>query len=287
MNPNEQISLAEIYAVISNELEDLYEEGVISAAIYNKKTPKRLLLHAINQADKHICLKLKVKKYVSVFVPEGQKSVFFDRQKEYLTQYENQFSAIQSSDPNQYAALSENPSFMQVVSVVSQFGMAYDEIPFQESQSGIRINAGLYTEVESPDETQSYQVTGGAVKTHVTGGQKFWIDPVERRMNLSQPFDSDKWVRFMAQIAPLEISILTATTDEINNYLIRSPFFCREWLIDRTMIHLLSRRAAAAGGYYDSEAKSEVESMQKHPGTGNVIIPGNELDGNYESNFDF
>lgn len=285
MEAHEQMDLQEMYSVLENELEDLYSEGVISSAIYNKKSPKRLRLAAINQADRHICLTIKLSKNVSVFIPTGQTVAWFDRQSEYQAAFAAQYSGI--SDTNQRDIFTADLAFTQVVSVISEFGMAYDQIPLDGATSGIRIKSALPDQVETPAGGKDYQTTGGLVHTISRPDPVFYVNPVDRKMVLSKPFDSDKWVRFEAQIAPLSLKVLTAEKATLDQYTIMSPYFCRDWLIDRAMINLLSRRAASAGGFYDSEAKSARESLQNAPGTGNVIIPGDELDGNYESNFNF
>lgn len=281
------INLKSILAELDNELDDLYNEGVISASIYNKKAQQRMLVNAISQADRHIALQMKLAAHVAVYVPADQRTVFFSRQSEFVDQWMDEHSEMKAADARQYALLLDDKSFLQIVSVISTYAYAFGELPVSAAPSADdRLRNRLASEVEDKRE-YTYATTTGTVKVEKPSGKSFYADADRRKMVLSESFGSPTWLRFEAQIAPVGVPITDLSKSELECYKIRSPYYTREWLINRSMVQLLSNRAASEGGYFDTEQKSKAEAFDNKPGTGNVIISGDELDGNYESDFTF
>lgn len=278
------IDLSEIYAELDNELDDLYTDGIISAAIYGKKNTKRLLLHAISSADRHICLRLKLSANVAVFVPSGQRTIFFRRQNEFIADFVDEHSAV--TDGYQLALLIGEEQYLDVISVLSNYAHAYSTLPVSEEESPTDV---LYNSLASDVEnrpSRKFSVTGGRVVTQRPSGKRFYVEPNSRKMVLSGPFSADTWLKFKAQIAPVETKITGLTEAALDEYEIRTPYYGRRWLVYRAMTTLLPGRAASEAGYFELESRSELETLDNRPGTGNVVIGGDELTDSYEGNLD-
>lgn len=283
---NPSINLSEIYAALDNELDDLYAEGVISASIYNKKNQKRLLLYAISQADRHIALQVKLSGHVAIYVPAGQRTIFFLRQAEYVGQWIAAHSDEKAEDAGQYSLLLDEGAYLDVISVLSNYAHAYGTLPVSDAADPSDVIKHALPGDTENRQGNKYAVTGGRVVTQRPSGRHFYVEPNSRKMVLSEAFDSAMWLRFTAQIAPVEVSITELTKSELDQYEIRTPYWARQWLIHTAMTRLLSNRAASEAGYFDTEQKYRQEALQNRPGTGNVIIDGSEMDGNYEASFE-
>jgi len=282
MSSNATIQTNTFLADVENELSDLYIDGGITAAIYNLKNQTRPIVHALIQADRFICLQLKVAAHIAIFVPSGQRTIFFSRQKEHVGDFINQYADVKATDKGQYALFLAQDEFLDVVSVLSTWAYAYDKIPIASAQAKEKLENSEPGQLEGT-QARKYSTTSGAVKYEQSPTKRFYCEPNTRKMVLSDSFAADRWLRFKAQIAPIEPNAAEYTKSEIDNYVIRSPYFARQWLLMVTMQRLLSTKGAQAGGYYDLEQKFKKDAFDNKPGTGNVIISGSELDGNYEA----
>lgn len=281
------IPVAEIYAAIENELEDLKTDGFISSAIYDKKTPRRVLLYAINTADRHIALQIKLSSLIAVFAPSGVRTIFFARQKEYVQNWLDAHSEVEASDPQQFGFLVDELGFLDVISVRSNYGFAFEVLPVDaEPDAKERLLHSLPGQVDNQGRYR-YAGTSGKVFTETPKGKRFYVEPNSRKMVLSESFSGDRWVRFDAQIAPVTLNILQISSSEVEHYKIMSPYWTRDWLLARAISELLPMKVRAEAGYDQMEQKYRAEAFENRPGTGNVIIPGDELSGNYESDFNF
>lgn len=284
---NPSINLDEVYAEIDNELDDLYTDGIISSAIYNKKSQKRFLLYAISGADKHIAQQIALDAIVAIYVPANQRTIFFQRQKEYVEEWFNAHSNVRASDVQQYSLLINEYAFLDVVSVLSTYAHAYNTLPIEEAPDPTDVlKHSLASDTENK-ETEKFLVTGGRVVTVRPSGRRFYVEPNSRKLILSDPYDTAMWLRFKAQICPVQVHVTKLSGDELDNYKIRSPYWTQQWLVERAMVNILPKRAAIDAGYIDFEEKAKQEALTNRPGTGNVILGGDELDGNYENNFWF
>lgn len=279
------IDLEEVYSAIQNELDDVYTDGIISAAIFNKKTPKRLLLYAINQADIHICLKLKLKSYVFLYAPADLKTIFFDRQAEWVKGRNDEYTSIKTVDNVQYAYLIGNQDYLDVVSCDSEIALAFSDLPENEAATPIGLWNSEANDVHSKLEDYQYQRTTKLVYPIQFSANRFYVDSRRRMIVLAEPFSTPKWILVNAAIAPVRLSLKDISKTDLDDYEIRAPYNARQWLINRAMTHVLPNRAAQEGGYFDMEVKSERETFQTLPSEGNVIIPGDEMSGNYEADF--
>lgn len=279
---NATISTASMLADIKEELSDLYTDGGISAAIYNVKNNRRPIIHALIKADRHICLQEKVSAHVSIFVPSGQRTVFFSRQKQFYKKFVNQHSDVKSSDAQQYALLLAEDEFLDIISVRSNWAHAYEDIPVDDAEPKEILENSLPTQTEDP-VSRKYQLTSGTVEYERPEKKRFYIEPNSRKMVMSTAFSSDRWVKMYAQIAPVGERVLKMSKASLDDYVVRSPYYARQWLLMVAMQRLLSSKAAQAGGYFELEQKFKQDARINKPGTGNVVVSGDELDGNYEA----
>lgn len=281
------ILLEEVYAVIDNELDDLATDDLISQSVYSKKSAKRQQLYAINAADRHICLQIALSNLVSVFVPKQLRTIFFNRQTEYVGKVIDAHASIKAIDEIQFSYLTDETQYLDVVSVLSNFAFAYNTLPVETQPEPDEVMThGLEGQVHNR-ETFTYQLTDGSIVQSKRPGRQFFVQPNSRKMVLSKAFDTDMWVQFIAQVAPVRVQTANLTKGELDEYQILAPYWCREWLINKALTEILPRRVSAEAGFINLEQQSRVESFQNRPGTGNVIIDGDELGGNYESNFCF
>lgn len=281
------IATDEIYALVETELEDLKTDGIISSAIYNKKASRRILLYAVNAADRHIALQLKLSSFISIFAPSGNRTVFFARQKEYVQNWIEAHSDVETFDDQQFSYLVDEMGFLDVISVRSNYAHAFETLPVNnQPDPGETLVHSLAQQVDDKDNYK-FVGTTGRVYTAQPTHRRFYVEPNSRKMILSEAFSGDRWIRFKAQIAPITINSLKLSSSELDHYKIMSPYWAQEWLLARALIKLLPMSVATKAGYYDIEAKARVEAFENRPGTGNVIIGGDELDGNYESDFNF
>lgn len=281
MADNATIPTKTFLADIENELSDLYTDGGISAAIYNLKNQKRMLVHSLMQADRHICLQLKVAAHVVIFVPSGIRTIFFDRQGEYIGDHVDDYDEL-TDDEVQFSLLISEDEYLDVISVLSNWAHAYGDIPVQHSEPKETLRNSTPGMTDNP-RNRKYQLTSGSTYYESPEEKRFYCEPNSRKMILSQSFESNRWLRFKAQIAPVDPDAVGQTDHQLDDYVIRSPYFARQWLLVATMQRLLSLSAAQAGGYFDLEQKFKKDAFDNKPGTGNVIISGQELDGNYEN----
>lgn len=281
------INLDHIYAALDNALDDLYHDGLLSAAIYTKKNQRRMLLAAINSADRHICLQLKLSERVAIYVPSGQRTIFFSRQKEYIGQRNTAHADVKDTDTSQYALLLDERAYLDIISVLSNHGYAYGELPVEESADPTDVLVHSLPSQTENRQGRKFQTTSGRVVTERPSGRRFYVEPNSRKMVLSKAYSSDQWIVFLGQIAPVQVQPVELTKSELELYRIRAPYFAQRWLIHRAMVEILPPRAAAESGYMDTEQAARREAFTNKPGTGNVIIEGDELDGNYDSNFVF
>jgi len=281
------IFLEEVYAVIDNELDDLATDDLISQSVYSKKSAKRQQLYAINAADRHICLQIALSSLVSVFVPKNLRTVFFNRQTEYVGKVIDAHAGIKDIDEIQFSYLTDETQYLDVISVLSNFAFAYNTLPVETAPEISEIlTHGLEGQVHNRDEFV-YTLSSGTQFKPVDNNRQFFVQPNSRKMVLSNAFDSDMWVQFIAQVAPVRAKTAQMTKGELDEYQVLAPYWTREWLINKALIEILPRRVVVETGYDTLEQQSKAEAFQNRPGTGNVIIEGDELGGNYESNFYF
>lgn len=282
MSGNPTIDTDSLVADIKEELHDLLLDEVISAGKYNVKNEDRLITHALIKADRHICLQEKVSSHVSIFIPAHQRTVFFSRQKRYESKFVSQHSEVKDSDAGQYAHLLAENQFLDVISVRSNWAHAYGDIPIDESEPKEVLEVAQPTQTEDP-ESRKYQLTSGTVEYERPQKKYFYVEPANRKLVLSTAFSGDRWLRFHAQIAPIDQGVIKQNDFDLDSYKIYAPYYTRQWLLMVAMQRLLSARVAQAGGYHDLEAKFKKQAQENRPGTGNVVISGHELDGNYEA----
>jgi hypothetical protein len=279
-----QIKTANIVEYVKEELTDLYEEGLINASLYKRKSNFRLIMRAVNQADRDICLWEKYENNVAVFVKQGRTTIFFDKQSDHSTAFENQYSDLQTSDSDQYDYLIQDESYLNVVSVASRKGFVYDNIPLKGERTVDTIQYGTWNDLHQMNEDRvgdwNEEIADDRVYHHY-----FHVIPGERKMLLSEPFKSDKWVLFKAKLAPTQIDAMNLSTQELENYRIIAPYYAKAWLVLKTLTELLPMRAAVDAGLTEEEARQQRKTRGLKPGTGNVVISGDEYESGYEDEF--
>lgn len=281
------ILLDEIKGAIDSALDDLYTDGVISAAIYNKKSTERFVVWAINSADRHVCLQTALSSIMNIYVPAGQKTVFLERQKEYLSNYLAEHDDVKLSDQSQYAYLVSDSRRLDIVSVLSNYANIYGDLPVEEGASPADVMYHALPQQVQNQTTRKYLGTTGNVYEEIPKGKTFYVEPNSRKIVLSEKTGSAIWMQFEAQVAPVGLKVTELNTTELDDYKIMCPYWAKDWLLFNALTRILPAPAASKYGYFDLETKAKAEAFQNKPGTGNVIIPGDDMDGNYEGNFSF
>lgn len=281
------ILLPEIMGVIDNILDDLYNDGVISSASYNRKSSDRFKLWAINSSDRNVCLNIALSTTVSLYVPPDLRTIFFDRQVEYLSEWIAAHSTIEAADSAQYARLVTRAERYDVISVLSAEAYAYASLPVGEIGAPDSVLTHALPEQIGNKQGNKYLTTTGRVVTEQPTRNQFYVEPNARKMILSDAFSSARWVRFEAQVAPVTAQVTDLATSEIDDYEILAPYWCKDWLAYDAIIRMISPVIANNAGYVQARDQARITAYQNRPGTGNVIIQGDELDGNYEDSFNF
>lgn len=284
---NPTINLSEIKGALNVALDDMYSDGIISSAIYNKKTAERFLIWAINSADRHICLQVALDAIVTIYVPANQRTVFFARQAEYVSNFLAQHSDVQTADATQYAYLIAENQYLDVISVLSNYANFYETLPVDEAADPDDIFYHALPQQVEYREGRKYLGTTGTVYNENPTGKKFFVDVNSRKMVLSEPKTSAGWFQLKAQIAPTDVNVTELATSELDDYKIFTPYWAKDWLMIRAINNLISPVAAAQTGYADLEQLRRAEAFQNRPGTGNVTLSGDDMSGGYEGDFTF
>jgi len=281
------ILLPEIKGFIDSALDDLYNEGLITAASYNKKSAERFILWAINNADRHICLNIALSATISLYVPADLRTIFFERQEEYVSEWLTAHDTIEAADTKQYAQLIDESQRYSVVSVLSETANAYGTLPVGEIGSPASILHHALPHQIGYEKGRKYIGTTGQVYTEQPNRQYFYVEPNSQKMILSKAFSAPRWVTFEAQIAPVNYHITNFADSELDDYEILAPYWCKDWLMHEAIVRTVSPVVANNSGYIQAREQARLMAFQNRPGTGNVIIGGDDLDGNYESSFNF
>lgn len=284
-----QISTQQLIDYVKEELSDLKEQNIISPGMFEKKNNFRLIMRAINQADRDICLFEKYEDQVAIFVPADRTTVFFEEQSAYVKDFFAEHSDLKTTDKRLYAYLIQEQSFLDVISIAESEGYVFDSIPLKGEKTHNTIEKGTINDI--------YSAHGGRPHHHhdhnevTSGGHDdrlqtyFAVHPSKRKMLLSQPFKTDKWILFKAKIAPQELDVLDMGRDDLECYKIIAPYYAKAWLTIKTLTELLPRTTAREAGLVDDEAIQQRRTRGLKPGTGNVVITGGEYHSAYEDDF--
>lgn len=281
-----EINTKQLIDYVKEELTDLKEQNIISPGMFEKKNNFRLIMRAINQADRDICLFEKYEDNVAIFVPSGRTTVFFKDQKAHVKEYFDEHSTLKTEDARQYAYLLDENAFLDIISVADSVAYVFDSIPLKGEKTFTTIDKGTLNDVYAAQKRYfepDKNVTTGGYNDNVQ--TYFTVHPSERKMLLSQPFDSDKWILFNAKIAPQELNVLDMEKSSLECYNIRSPYYTKAWLTLKALTELLPRTTAKEAGLAEDEILQQRRTRSLKPGTGNEVISGDEYTSAYEDEF--
>lgn len=247
------ISTKQIIQELKSKLHILHASGLLNRPLLDFFSADRLLHTTLRQADRQLCLEFKRQGDVAIYLPAGAINVWLRVGNVYPYQYLQDKLETIDQDLLGFEWLLNDDKYLDVVSVVSGQLYVHTSLPLAGQYPSQILPLGSYDQLRDPGS-----------------GRCAYNEPDAHKIILSKPFDTDVFLVFRGQIAPVD----TALQDDevLDDYRIRCPLWARGLLLATTLHSLMPAPVAEKAGVSADLALAKGRAVQARPGTGNVRI---------------
>lgn len=278
------ISTEEMAVRIREELDDFYNDGLISPTTFNKKKQYRNIIRAINHADRIIARDMNLTGSVIVFVPADTANVIFSENHLYAGDYFDDINAqkadIINRDRNYFLGKDQ---YLDVIAIQDRFLYVYTDYPINNPQTTSRIKK-LSEEDFMGIENRTRNIdTGYWAEPYFEDVREedayCYFVPDEGRLVMSKMFKTPNFLKFRARLMPGVVNMSDLTDNEKDQeqwsvYESKSPHWAFELMISEALLWLIPRSSADARQLVQRDRDREKVSFeQSKPGDSNVIVP--------------
>lgn len=288
--PARKISTKEIAVRLREELDELYNDDMVSARAYKRKREFVNVLQAINEADRELTRDINLEGSTIAYVPAETSNLIFSNQHLYVPEFVESLSDKESDGDiitDDYVYFLGENQYLDVIEILDRYLYVYDEYPVNEVQSTSRIrkiSESDYMGIENrirTNETAFWNEPYFEDKRQVDAWCYYMVD--QGRLHMNKKFESGKFLKFKARLMPGIVSMGDITADQKNDekwdiYTIRTPHWGYEALRAKALVNLLPISAENARGVAERrEARAEQRFYAAMPSDTNVIVPHHSI----------
>lgn len=278
------ISTEEVAVRIQEDLDDFYNDELISSNAFSKKNTFINILRAINHADRIIARDMNLTGSVVVYVPADTDNVIFSEQYRYESQVlsDIQSQAADLIDRDEAYFLAKN-QYLDVISILDRYIYVHDEYPSGSEKNSARLKKISEEDYRGIANRARNAETGSWTEPYYDDLRKedayCYFVPDEGRLVIGKMFKSPKFLTFRGRLMPGIIQMQDISENEKkqkkwNIYQIQTPHWGLELMVSEALLWLLPRSASNARGIVKQERNEQKVGFENSkPGDSNVIVP--------------